>query len=104
MVEGPVGREWYLIVRRDADGRVRDWVEVGECAGCGRGVDRDVPAEYSERDGQLYCRDCAATTRTARCIVPIATSAGPEQTHEQQRGAEQLVRSNGRGATEPTVE
>ena len=55
-----MSQQWYRIERRDAGGRVQDWVEVGRCAQCGRGVDREFPAEYRQVDGQLYCRACFA--------------------------------------------
>jgi hypothetical protein len=54
-VSGP----WHRIERRSNDGCVLDYVEVGACAGCGRGVDRDVPAEYREDGGALLCAACA---------------------------------------------
>jgi hypothetical protein len=50
---------WRRIERRDAAGRLLDWVEVGRCAGCGRGVDREFPAEYRAVGDVLFCRECA---------------------------------------------
>jgi hypothetical protein len=51
---------WTRIERRDHRGRVLDFVEVGQCACCGRGVDRDCPSEYREYDDRLVCASCAA--------------------------------------------
>jgi hypothetical protein len=72
---------WYRIERRDASGRVRDWVEVGRCANCGRGVDREFPAQYRILGGELYCRACAlpqepAAVRPARTPRPATTAMG----------------------------
>ena len=54
-VSGP----WHPIERRGSDGRVLDYVEVGACARCGRGVDREVRAEYRTVGGELVCAGCA---------------------------------------------
>ena len=54
---------WRRIERRDKDGKVTDWVEVGECAQCGRGVDREFPAEYRTVRGRVYCRSCSPSLR-----------------------------------------
>ena len=56
---------WTRIERRDRNGRLLDFVEVGQCASCGRGVDRDFPVEYRERGGRLLCTGCAAPTQLA---------------------------------------
>jgi hypothetical protein len=53
------GPSWRRIVRHGLDGRVLDWVEVGQCAACGRGVDREFPSEYRDVAGTLFCRVCA---------------------------------------------
>ncbi len=65
---------WTRIERRDATGRLLDFVEVGQCAACGRGVDRDFPVEYRQRAGQLLCTPCAATT-TPRRVGPAHRTA-----------------------------
>ena len=54
---------WTRIERRDHSGRLLDFVEMGECAVCGRGVDRECPVEYREHDGRLWCAGCAAPTQ-----------------------------------------
>src|SRR5687768_12488291 len=56
---GARGPQWRRVVRRTPDGRVLDWVEVGQCAACGRGVDRDFPCEYREVGSMLLCHACA---------------------------------------------
>ena len=56
---------WRRVVRHAPDGRVLDWVEVGQCATCGRGVDREFPSEYREVAGSLLCRECSPPTGTA---------------------------------------
>jgi len=53
---------WHRVVRRAPDGRVLDWVEVGQCAACGRGVDREFSFEYRTVAGTLLCCECAAPT------------------------------------------
>ena len=53
---------WHRVVRRAPDGRVLDWVEVGQCAACGRGVDREFSSEYQTVAGTLLCRECAGPT------------------------------------------
>ena len=45
------GPAWHRVVRYTHSGRVLDWVEVGQCARCGRGVDREFPREYVEVAG-----------------------------------------------------
>jgi hypothetical protein len=52
--------KWRRIERRDDRGRVQDWVEVGECESCGRGVDRVFPSEYRLREGSIVCRECCS--------------------------------------------
>jgi hypothetical protein len=54
---------WTRIERRDHSGRLLDFVEVGQCAVCGHGVDRDFPVEYRELDARLLCAACAAPTQ-----------------------------------------
>ena len=49
---------WHRIERLGRDGRVLDYVEVGQCRDCGRGVDRIFP-EWREVDGAIVCVDCA---------------------------------------------
>ena len=64
---------WTRIERRDGSGRLLDFVEVGQCASCGRGVDRDFPVEYRERDGRLLCVGCAAPAQLAlRDLSPVS--------------------------------
>ena len=53
---------WHRVVRRAPDGRVLDWVEVGQCAACGRGVDREFSSEYRIVTGTLLCRECVSPT------------------------------------------
>ena len=69
------GQTWRRIERRDASGAVVDWVEVGSCAGCGRGVDREFPREYRAVEGILYCRECAGRTRPP--VGPVAPPVSP---------------------------
>ncbi len=66
---------WRRIVRYDASGNALDWVDVGQCLRCGRGVDRDVPAEYRLIAGRLFCRACAALIEAHRAVG--ATVSGP---------------------------
>ena len=53
------GPAWHRVVRYTRTGRVLDWVEVGQCARCGRGVDREFRCEYREVAGTVLCRACA---------------------------------------------
>ena len=64
---------WYRIERRDSSGRVQDWVEVGRCVQCGRGVDREFPAEYRQVNGELYCRACFAEEPDGPAAVAAAS-------------------------------
>jgi hypothetical protein len=50
---------WRRIERRDDHGAVTDWVEVGQCARCGRGVDRAFPVEYRAIGDTVVCRSCS---------------------------------------------
>jgi DNA-directed RNA polymerase subunit RPC12/RpoP len=50
---------WRRIERRDERGVVTDWVEVGQCSRCGRGVDRAFPVEYRTYGGEVVCRGCS---------------------------------------------
>ena len=59
---------WTRIERRDYSGRLLDFVEVGQCAACGCGVDRDFPIEYREHAGRLVWASCAAP-RQLRLVV-----------------------------------
>jgi hypothetical protein len=68
-----MSQHWYRIERRDTNGRVRDWVEVGRCRTCGRGVDRAFPADYREVDGSLYCRECNVSVAVLRPSRPAGT-------------------------------
>jgi hypothetical protein len=54
-----MSEKWRRIERRDDAGRLLDWVEVGRCVGCGRGVDREFPGEYRAVGDALFCRECA---------------------------------------------
>ena len=66
---------WHRIERRDARGAVLDWVEVGQCARCGRGVDRAFPPEYREVGGALYCRACVPRLVAAPAAASDAAMA-----------------------------
>jgi DNA-directed RNA polymerase subunit RPC12/RpoP len=71
-----VSRLWHRIERHDARGDVEDWVEVGRCIRCGRGVDREFPVEYREANDTIYCRSCwqeRAREATARDVGTLAT-------------------------------
>ena len=50
---------WRRIERRSPDGGIVDYVEVGACSQCGRGVDRDTPTEYRLIGVKLHCAPCA---------------------------------------------
>ena len=50
---------WRRIERRSPSDHISDYVEVGECLDCGRGVDKATPAEYRLIGGELYCAPCA---------------------------------------------
>ena len=63
---------WTRIERRDRSGRLLDFVEVGRCAICDRGVDRDFPVEYRELDGRLLCASCAAPRQLPLAAVEDA--------------------------------
>ena len=54
---------WTRIERRDGRGRLLDFVEVGACAACGVGVDRECPVEYRESNGRVRCIVCAQPTQ-----------------------------------------
>ena len=60
---------WRRIERLGRDGRVLDYVEVGQCGACGRGVDRAFP-EWRVVDGALVCLECAPAPATASQRVP----------------------------------
>jgi hypothetical protein len=65
---------WRRIERRDDAGRLLDWVEVGRCVGCGRGVDREFPGEYRAVGDALFCRECA---RRLPDLTPAPGVAAP---------------------------
>jgi hypothetical protein len=65
---------WRRIERRDDAGRLLDWVEVGRCVGCGRGVDREFPGEYRAVGDALFCRECA--TRLPDLATPPGAAPG----------------------------
>ena len=74
---------WRRIERRDDAGRLLDWVEVGRCVGCGRGVDREFPGEYRAVGDALFClrvRQAAARpdarARGRRAPAPGARTRG----------------------------
>ena len=72
-----MSQTWHRIERRDASGAVVDWVEVGRCAACGRGVDREFPREYRDLQGVLYCRPCAGKPlATVKSASPRGPGAG----------------------------
>jgi hypothetical protein len=75
----PASQAWRRIERRDASGAVVDWVEVGSCAGCGRGVDREFPREYRAVGGVLFCRECAgrAGPQAGPVDPPVSPGSGP---------------------------
>jgi hypothetical protein len=72
-----MGQAWFRIERRDASGAVVDWVEVGRCATCGRGVDREFPREYRAAGGVITCRDCLRREARAAAGSPGGEPAGP---------------------------
>jgi hypothetical protein len=61
---------WHRIERVGNDGRVLDYVEVGECDECGRGVDRMFPSEYRLVAGTLVCAGCQPTSRGELEVTP----------------------------------
>lgn len=72
---------WYRIERRDVGGAVVDWVEVGRCTGCGRGVDREFPREYRDVHGVIYCRECltvASRPTASSAAEGVASTDGPD--------------------------
>ena len=60
----PASLTWRRLVRRTDDGRALDWVEVGQCAACGQGVDRAFPCEYRVLAGTVLCTECAPVVIT----------------------------------------
>ena len=65
LVQRPKNEPGYRLERQEANdrvvrytrsGRVLDWVEVGQCARCGHGVDREFLREYVEVAGTVLCR------------------------------------------------
>jgi hypothetical protein len=72
---------WRRIERRDAAGRLLDWVEVGRCVGCGRGVDREFPAEYRAVGDVLFCRECATRLPPLPAPPPAPGAAPPGPVH-----------------------
>lgn len=67
---------WHRIERRDALGQVSDWVEVGCCDGCGRGVDREFPVEYHLAGSAIFCRECAGERRLDLAVMPMCGENG----------------------------
>ncbi|MBI3973641.1 MAG: hypothetical protein HY332_20390 [Chloroflexi bacterium] len=58
-----VATAWHRIEKRDEQGQVIEWCEVGPCASCGRGVDREFPVKYKVVADTLLCSDCAPSSR-----------------------------------------
>ena len=56
---------WRRIDRCSSLGVPIDWVYVGECVACGRGVDRDFPNEYRIVASALHCRECIPNAQGA---------------------------------------
>ena len=54
---------WRRIERVTPAGEVRDYVEVGACGRCGRGVDRAFPVEYQQVGQELVCAACVGEER-----------------------------------------
>jgi|GEM_PF-3968075 len=69
---------WRRVERRATNGQVLDYVVVGACTHCGRGVDRDFPLEYQLIDGTLLCLACAqaSTAPAPTSLTPSATRTG----------------------------
>src|SRR5687768_6928927 len=53
---------WRKLERKLAGEHESDFVEIGACTHCGRGVDRDFPAEYRFVEDQLVCAECVPLT------------------------------------------
>ena len=68
---------WRRIERRSPSGRLLDYVEVGECSDCGRGVDKAHPVEYRLIGGELYCAPCAEPEEWAQRDVVQADAGRP---------------------------
>ena len=68
---------WRRIERRSPSGGILDYVEVGECSDCGRGVDKEHPAEYRLIGGELYCAPCAEPEEGAQRDVVRADTDRP---------------------------
>src|SRR3712207_1747739 len=69
---------WHRIERRGSRGQLLDFVEVGACAVCGRGVDRACPNEYQIIAGRLHCRPCAPTN-APRCSPDDDSQISPAE-------------------------
>ena len=65
---------WRRIERRRGPNPGADFVEVGECVRCRRGVDRAFPTEYRMRDGELLCADCAGRRSRTRRGASVSRS------------------------------
>jgi hypothetical protein len=50
---------WRRIERRRSLNPGADYVEVGECVRCRRGVDRAFPSEYRLLAEEVVCTECA---------------------------------------------
>jgi hypothetical protein len=73
---------WRRIERVTSAGEVRDYVEVGACGRCGRGVDRLFPVEYREIAGELACVWCLeADSRHHMSGIETAAPGEASTTH-----------------------
>ncbi len=68
---------WRRIERRSPTGGILDYVEVGACSDCGRGVDKETPTEYRLIGGELYCAPCVDPDDWAQPAAPSASGANP---------------------------
>src|SRR5687768_4820019 len=77
----PTRSPWYRLERRITSNDLEDYVEVGACSHCGRGVDRAFPPEYRIIDEQLLCVACALpdVSRSARHPHQAGHSTGQRE-------------------------
>ena len=70
---------WHKLERKLAGEHEADYVEIGACTHCGRGVDRAFPAEYRFVEDQLVCAECALPDPSATPHQSPATQPAPLQ-------------------------